>query len=146
MRWSVPLSALSTLGTRGAAGVLVVGVDAEPGLDHHHTVVMFVPAVFIWKNRKGAGGGGWGRGESGEGETHLSRQWCRTPNLMAADRREPRCRSAPAPVWCRRHSRSCAFCPPSGTVLPSSVGLCRKTGSTGNTSGRASVMGHMLSA
>lgn len=142
MRWSVPLSALSTLGTRGAAGVLVVGVDAEPGLDHHHTVVMFVPAVFIWKNRKGGGGG-----ESGEGETpHLSRQWCRTPNLMAADRREPRCRSAPAPVWCRRHSRSCAFCPPSGTVLPSSVGLCRKTGSTGNKSGRASVMGHMLSA
>lgn len=52
MRRSVPLGALSALGARGAAGVLVVGVDAEPGLDHHHAVVMLVPAVFIWKEKK----------------------------------------------------------------------------------------------
>lgn len=52
VRRSVPLGALSALGARGAAGVLVVGVDAEPGLDHHHAVVMLVPAVFIWKEKK----------------------------------------------------------------------------------------------
>lgn len=40
--------ALGTLGTGGAADRLVVGVDAEPGLHHHHTVVMFVSAVFVW--------------------------------------------------------------------------------------------------
>lgn len=45
--WSVPLGPLSTLGTRGAAVGLIVGVDAQPGLNHHHTVVTSVPAVFI---------------------------------------------------------------------------------------------------
>lgn len=52
-------------------------------------------------------------------------------DLMVADRREPRCRSAPAPVWCLAGTRSCAFCPPSDTVPPSSAGLCHRTGSTG---------------
>lgn len=44
---SLPLGTLSTLGTRGTAGGLVVRVDAQSGLHHHHTVVTSVPAVFI---------------------------------------------------------------------------------------------------
>lgn len=43
----MPFGALSTLGAGGAAGVLVVRVDAEPGLNHHHAVVMSVAAVLI---------------------------------------------------------------------------------------------------
>lgn len=53
MCWSVPLGALSTLGTRGTTGILVVRVDAEPGLNHHHAVVMSVPAVFICERKTG---------------------------------------------------------------------------------------------
>jgi len=52
--WSLPLGTLSTLGTRGTAGGLVVGVDAHPGLNHHHAVVTFVPAVFICEKRSRA--------------------------------------------------------------------------------------------
>lgn len=46
----MPLGALSALGAGGAAGVLVVRVDAEPSLDHHHAVVMSVAAVFVCEN------------------------------------------------------------------------------------------------
>lgn len=124
----MPLSALSTLGTRGAAGVLVVRVDAEPGLDHHHTVGMFVPAVLVCEQGLGLG--------VEEGEVSLEKKKPTCPvsahaNLMVADRREPSCRFAPGPVWCRGGSRSCAFCPPSDTAPPSSVSLCHKTVSTG---------------
>lgn len=47
----MPLGALSALGAGGAAGVLVVSVDAEAGLNHHHAVVMPVAAVLICENR-----------------------------------------------------------------------------------------------
>lgn len=47
MGCSMPLGTLSTLGARGTASVLVVEVDAHPGLNDHHAVVMSVPAVFI---------------------------------------------------------------------------------------------------
>jgi len=50
--WSLSLGTLSTLGTRGTAGGLIIGVDAHPGLNHHHTVVTSVPAVFICKQER----------------------------------------------------------------------------------------------
>lgn len=56
---SVPLGTLSTLGARGTAGALVVAVDAQPGLNHHHTVVTSVPTVFICGQRGGGQRGWW---------------------------------------------------------------------------------------
>lgn len=44
---SVSLGPLGALRAGSTAGGLVVGIDAEAGLDHHHTVVTSVPAVFI---------------------------------------------------------------------------------------------------
>lgn len=52
MDWSVPLGTLSALGARGTASVLVVEVDAHPGLNDHHTVVMPVPTVFICETER----------------------------------------------------------------------------------------------
>lgn len=49
--WSVSFGALCTLGTGGAAGSFVVGVDAQPGLHHRHTVVASVPTVLICDER-----------------------------------------------------------------------------------------------
>lgn len=44
---------LSTLGTGRTAGGLVIGVDAESGLDHHYTVMSSVFTVLIYKERDG---------------------------------------------------------------------------------------------
>lgn len=42
---------LSTLGTGRTAGGLVIGVDAESGLDHCYTVMSSVFTVLIYKER-----------------------------------------------------------------------------------------------
>lgn len=46
---------LSTLGTGGAAGRLVIGVDAEPSLNHHYTVMPSVFTVLIFEGTAGNG-------------------------------------------------------------------------------------------
>lgn len=42
---------LSTV-TRGAADVGVVGVNAEPGLNHHHAVIILVTTVWVCEKRE----------------------------------------------------------------------------------------------
>lgn len=45
------VSSLSTV-TRGTADVGVVGVNAEPGLNHHHAVIILVTAVWVYGKRE----------------------------------------------------------------------------------------------
>ena len=44
---------LGRAGAGGAAGASVVGVDAQPRLHHHRTVVVLVPAGGIWEGDRG---------------------------------------------------------------------------------------------
>lgn len=128
MCWSVPLGTLSTLGTRGTASVLVVEVDAEPGMNYHHTVVMPVPAVFVCEQRRG-GRRGWSGDKTEKHINTLSHRHTHT-NLGLVDCRVLCCRFAPVQVWCSDHTRGCAFCLVLDTVPPSFVSLSHKNVST----------------
>lgn len=126
----MPLGALSTLGAGGAAGVLVIRVDAEASLNHHHAVVMSVAAVLIWETDH--------RGVplSGASQTHrrvrkkMREKTCRGGYLRPAGRREWCCTVVPGSALCQRRTLGCAFCPRSGTVPPSSAGPFHRSVST----------------
>lgn len=123
----MPLGALSTLGAGGAAGVLVVRVDAEPGLDHHYAVVMPVAAVLICEtDHEGVGCHIYPR--------YVLKILCSHTHtggyLTPAGRRESCCTVAPGPAWRWRRSLGCAFCLPSGTAPPSFAGPFRRRAST----------------
>lgn len=124
---SVSLGPLGALRTRGAAGGLVVGVDAQPGLNNHHAVVASVPAVLICSQR--------GRREDGwpgtRRRSHMNTRVTHThTHLRLVDCRVWCCRAAPAQVWGLSHSQGCAFCPELDTAPPSFGGLFHRSAST----------------
>lgn len=104
----MPLGTLSTLGTRGTASVLVVEVDAHPGLNDHHAVVMSVPAVFICKKKKRDQDGTEVGGKTEKDIAALSHRTL--TNLRLVDCRVLCCRFAPVAVWCSNRTRGCASC------------------------------------